>query len=59
LNKSVGPDRVPGEVLKLGGEAMTPVLDILLVISLYNTTIPTDWKKTIVVPIYIGGGGGG
>jgi hypothetical protein len=25
-NKSVGPDEVPGEILKLGGEAMTPYL---------------------------------
>jgi len=25
-NKSVGPDRVSGEILKLGGEAMIPYL---------------------------------
>jgi hypothetical protein len=29
-NKSVGPDRVPGEILKLGGEAMIPYLARLL-----------------------------
>jgi hypothetical protein len=23
-NKSVGPDRIPGEILKFGGEARTP-----------------------------------
>jgi len=42
--KSVGPDGIPGEILKLGGEAMTPYLAILLEISLNNATIPNDWK---------------
>jgi len=54
-NKSVGPDGVPGEILKLGGEAMTPYLARLLEISLYNATIPSDWKKAVVAPIYNGG----
>ena len=42
-NKSVGPDGVPGEILKLSGEAMTPYLARLLEISLNNATIPSDW----------------
>jgi len=41
-NKSVGPDGVPGEILKLGGEAMTPYLARILEISLNNATIPSD-----------------
>ena len=53
-NKSVGPDGVPGEILKLGGVAMTPYLAGLLEISLNNATIPSDWKRTKVVPIYKG-----
>jgi len=32
-NKSVGPDGVPGEILKLGGEAMTLHLARLIEIS--------------------------
>jgi hypothetical protein len=32
-NKSVGPDRVSGEILKLGGEAMIPYLARLLDIT--------------------------
>jgi len=51
-NKSLGPDGVPGEILKLGWEAMTPFLARLLGISLNNATNPRDWKKAIVVPIY-------
>jgi hypothetical protein len=54
-NKSVGPDSVSGEILKLGGEAMIPYLARLLDITINNTTIPSDWKKAIVVPIYKGG----
>jgi len=53
--KSVGPDGVLGEILKLGGEAMTPFLARLLEISLNSATILYDWKKAIVVPIYKGG----
>ena len=44
-SKSVGPDGVPGEILKLGGEAMTPFLARLREISLNNATIPSDWKN--------------
>ena len=54
-NKSVGPDGVPGEILKLGGEAMTPYLATLLEISLNNATIPRDWKIATVAPIYKAG----
>ena len=51
-NKSVGPDGFPGEILKLGGEGMTPFLARLLEISLNNAIIQSDLKTAIVVPIY-------
>jgi hypothetical protein len=51
-NKSVGPDGIPGELLKMGGEAVIPYLARLLDIKFSNGTIPRDWKKTIVVPVY-------
>jgi len=51
-NKLVGPDGIPGGILKLGGEAMTPYLAKLLETLLNNATIPSDWKKATVVPIY-------
>ena len=44
-NKSVGPDRVSGEILKLGGEAMIPYLARLLDITMNNGTLPGDWKR--------------
>ena len=53
--KSVGPDGIPGEILKLGGEAMIPYLARLLDITMNNNAIPGNWKKAIVIPIYKGG----
>jgi hypothetical protein len=51
--KSVGPDRIPGEILKMCREAMIPYLARLLDITI--NTIPSDWKLAVVVPIYKGG----
>jgi len=39
----------------MGAVAMTPYLARLLAISLKNATIPSDWKRATVVPIYKGG----
>jgi hypothetical protein len=50
--KSVGPDGIPGVILKLGGEAMIPYLARLMDITMNNNVIPNDWKKAIVAPIY-------
>ena len=45
-NKSVGPDGIPGAILKkMGGEAMILYLARLLDIRINNGTIPKDWKK--------------
>jgi hypothetical protein len=49
--KSVGPDGISGEILKLGGEAMIPHLARLLVVTFNNAAILSDWKKAIVVPM--------
>ena len=53
-NKSVESDGIPGEIMKLGGEAMIPYLTRLLEISLNNATILSDWKTAAVFPIYKG-----
>ena len=53
-NKSMGPDGVPGKILKLGREAMIPYLARLLDITVNNATVPSDWKRATVVPIYKG-----
>jgi hypothetical protein len=53
--KSVGPDCIPGEILKMGGEATMPYLAGLLDITINNGITRSDWKETIEVPIYKGG----
>jgi len=53
-NKSVGPDSVSGEILKLGGEPMIPYLARLLEITMNNGTLPGDWKTAMVIPIHKG-----
>jgi len=47
----VGPDGVPGDILKVGGEAMFPFLARLLDITVNNATIPSDRKRATLVPI--------
>jgi hypothetical protein len=42
----VGPDGFYGEILELGGEAVTPYLARLLEILLNNATIPSDGEKS-------------
>ena len=52
--KSIGPDGISGEILKLGGEAMIPYLARLLDITVNNGTLPADWKRAIVIPVHKG-----
>ena len=47
INKSVGPNDIPGDILKMGGEALISYLARLLDISINNGTIPGDWKKPL------------
>ena len=54
-NKSVGPDRISGEIIKIGGEAMIPYTARLLEITMNNGTLPGDWNRATVVPIHKGG----
>ena len=51
-NKSVRPDRISEEFLKLRGEAMIPYLARLLDVTLNNGTLPGDWKRGTVIPIH-------
>jgi len=44
-NKSVGPDGIPGAILKMGGEATISYLARLLDIAINNSTVPRDWGK--------------
>ena len=50
--KSVRPDGIPGEILKLGRAAMIPYPTRFLDITMNNNAIPGDCKNSIVVPMY-------
>jgi len=50
--KSVGPDGIPGALLKFGVEAMIPYVTRLLDITICNGTITRNWKYAIVFPIH-------
>ena len=54
-NKSVGPDRISGDILKLGGEAMVSYLARLLDTTMNNGSLPEDWKRATVIPVHKGG----
>ena len=54
-NKSVGPDNIPGEIIKMGEEAMIPYLARLLEMTVNNSTLPGDCRRATVVPVYKGG----
>jgi len=51
-NNSIWPEDVPGEILKLDGEAVFPLLAQLLDITIKLANIPSDWKRAMVVPTY-------
>ena len=53
-NKPMGPDRISGEILKLGREAMIQCLARLLDMTINNGTLPADWKRAIVFPSHKG-----
>jgi len=53
-NKSIRPDGISGEILKLGGEAMIPYFVRLLNVAMNNGTLPADWKRAMVVPVHNG-----
>ena len=41
-HKSVGPDGIPGDILRMGGEAMIPYLARLLEVTINNGILPED-----------------
>jgi hypothetical protein len=53
-NKLVGPDGIPGTILKMGGETMILYLARLPDIIINNVTTPRDWKNATVSPIHKG-----
>ena len=51
-NKATGPDDIPPRILKETAEEITPILTLIFQRSIDTGSLPTDWKKANVSPIY-------
>ena len=50
--KSSGPDEIPGKLLMQGADHLAKPLAILFNLSLKTATLPSDWKKANITPIF-------
>ena len=51
-SKSGGPDEIPPRFLKELANDLAPSLTLIFQASLKQGTIPDDWKKALVVPVF-------
>jgi exonuclease III len=51
-NKSPGPDQIPVETLKAGGDSLKMLLLDLMNLAWRTGTVPDHWNKSIICPIY-------
>ncbi|CAH8543079.1 unnamed protein product [Dicrocoelium dendriticum] len=52
LNKAAGPDDLPPALFKFGKPALVDDLHELLVKLWEQETVPTDWSRSVIVPIF-------
>ncbi len=52
LNKACGPDDIPGRILKEGAAWIADPLSKNFTMSLQTGTLPDDWTKASVTPIF-------
>ena len=51
-HKATGPDGIPGNLLKICAHEIVDAITLLFQTSLDQGTIPKDWKKAKIVPIF-------
>ena len=51
-NKATGPDKIPGRLLKIAADILSPSLTKIFNRSLSKGIYPTDWKMEKILPIY-------
>ena len=51
-HKAAGPDNITARILKELSSSLAPLLQIIFQRSYDTSTVPSDWKKANVVPIY-------
>jgi hypothetical protein len=54
-NKSVGPDGISIDLIKMGGIEISNYINYLCNVTINNGVLANDWKKANVTPIYKGG----
>ncbi|CAB4032180.1 Hypothetical predicted protein [Paramuricea clavata] len=54
-NKATGPDKIPGRLLKIAADILSPSLTRIFNRSLSMGIYPTDWKMAKVLPIFKNG----
>ena len=52
LYKASGPDEIPAYLLKETSKEIAPALTFIFQASLQQSSIPSDWKKANVVPLF-------
>ena len=51
-NKAMGPDGIPGNILKMCAYELAPVYQLLFQASIDQGTVPDDWKDASIVPLF-------
>ncbi|XP_053378448.1 uncharacterized protein LOC128548092 [Mercenaria mercenaria] len=52
INKASGPDSIPNRILRHCSEELAPAITHIFQISLSTGTLPSDWRKANVSPIF-------
>ena len=50
--KATGPDGLPPKLLKELSHELAPCLTLLFKASIYQSTLPLDWKTALVMPLF-------
>ena len=51
-DKALGPDGIPGRILKETAQQIAPSLTLLFNKSLHSAVVPDEWKLANVVPVF-------
>ena len=51
-DKALGPDGIPGRILKETAQQIVPSLTLLFNKSLHSAVVPDEWKLANVVPVF-------
>ena len=51
-HKATGPDAIPAMLLKEAADQLAPILNTIYRASLQQATVPKEWRKANVVPIF-------